>query len=87
MRIVGKMLDAPLHDTDRLLRGMLSHVVALADHAIPTPVDAADGLAHIGPRQFAVGKVVIAVLLVPNQPAGRWPQPLEIVAAKDDLVI
>lgn len=80
---VGDMGQAPIHHAFGLLSGVFPHVIALADHAIPTPVDAAHGLLEVGPSQFTIGKVP-RVLLVPDQPARGWPKS-EIVSAKYDL--
>ena len=58
---------------------MLSHIASLADHPIPAPVNTADCLRQIGPSQLAVGKVTVAVLLVPDQPARRRGQLVGVV--------
>jgi hypothetical protein len=65
---------------------MLAALLAvLANHPVPAVGDAPDGLLQVRPRKFTVGEVVVAVELVPDEPA-RGRRENEVVTAEDDLV-
>src|SRR5579875_752626 len=82
-----RLLNAPAHERQRLLRAMDTFFLALhvlLQETIPAPFQLAHRLVKVGPCQFAICIVARSIVLVPYQPAARWRK-RKIISAKNDL--